>query len=287
MENKPEKQRNKPDDYFAIRHSVARYQKNKEIVESDEPERGFDPKEQDFLTDLTPEGVKFAEQEAEKFFEGLDPKKDALFFASSNLVRAMQTANIYRKIAKEKGFEIIRPEKPGTKLGEKIGEGDIRVIDTLSLGLKNMLVESIFFPDKDYLEEVVKDKKFVSEETRKKWKKAREIIENDNKGSWGANHHYHSKKIKEIFPYLKTSEDLYEQKFKNLLRLIEFADKKIKEANLDKNIKVLGFGHENYFLHFLDKYFKEPAIGNCEVIGFRIEEDGIQATAKGESKKID
>jgi len=150
-----------------------------------------------------------------------------------------------------------------------------------------MLVEFIFHPDQDYLEEMVKDKKYVSKETRKKWKKARKIIERDNKGSWGANHYYYSKKIKEIFPHIKTSEDLYEQKFKNLLRLIKFADKKIKEANLGKNIKVLGFGHENYFLYFLGKYFKKPTIENCEAIGFKIKEDGIQATAKGESKKIE
>jgi len=274
------------DEFFAIRHSKAEYKMNEAIVTSDNPESEFNPKKQDFLSDLTPEGKELAQQEAEKFFNDLDPEKDAIFFTSSDLVRAIETAKIYKDEAKKRGFEIIKPKNVRDDLVEKIGDGEIRKLNNLSLDIDNMLIEFLFHPEKDYLEEVVKSKDYVSEETKEKWKQARQIIEADNKGTWGKNYYQHSEEIKKIFPNIKTAEELYNKKFTNTIKLMKFAQKKINEENYHKNIKVLGFGHENLFVHFLGKNFKECGIDNCESIGFKINDDNIQARSKGENKDI-
>jgi len=278
---------NREDEFFTIRHSKAEYKMNKAIVTSDNPESKFDPKKQDFLSDLTPKGKELAQQEAEKFFNELDPEKDAIFFTTSDLVRAIETAKIYKDEAKKRGFEIIKPENVRDDLVEEIGDGEIRKLDNLSLNIDNMLIEYLFHPKKNYLEEVVKNKDNVSEETKKKWKQARQIIEADNKGTWGKNYYQHSEEIKKIFPEIKTAEEMYDRNFKNTIKLMRFAQKKINKENYQKNIKVLGFGHENLFIHFLGKNFKEGSIDNCEVIGFKINNDNIQVNAKGENKNIE
>lgn len=283
---KVDKRHIKDDEFFITRHGMAEYKLNERIIASNNPEDGHDAKNQDFLSDLTSEGKKLAEQEAKKFFDKLDPEKDALFFTSSNLVRAIETAKIYKDEANKRRFEIIKPKNVRDDLIEKIGEGEIRKIEDLSVHIKNMLLEFIFHPEKDYLNEMVKNKENVSQDVLDKWDQARKIIESDNQGTWGKNYYKHSEEIAKIFPDIRTAEDSHNREFKNLIRLMKFGQKKINESNYKKNIKVLAFSHENSFLYFLGKNFKEEGINNCESISFHIEKDGINVDVREQSKKL-
>jgi len=286
------------DEFFGIRHGQAEYKLNEGIIASENPEDSPDADKQWFDSDLTPEGKLLAREKAEEFFGKLDPATDALFFVSSDLVRAAETAKIYLDVAREKGFEIIRPGKKDGKSSEpankaeEIGEGYIRKIDSLTLDhLENMLREQIFKPN-DYLKDVIEHPENVSAETREKWAEARAIIESDNKGSWGGNYAAHSEAIAKIFPNVKSAKEVYETKFRNMMRLIRFGQKKINEANPEKNIKVLGFSHENSFLYFLNQNYGE-SMKNCEAVAFRIGSDDdsaeagkILATAKGKTVEV-
>ena len=288
------------DETRIFRHSIAEYKLDEGIVQSENPERPPKANDQQFDSDLTPEGKEFARKKAEEFFDAknpetgellMNPEADALYFVSSDLVRAAETAKIFLDIARERGFEIIPSREkyrfsPRNK-AEEIGEGYIRKINCLTLNhLGNMLREKIFMPN-DYLAEVVKDQQIVSEETRAKWKEARAIIESDNKDTWGKNYHAHSEKIAKIFPNVKSAEEVYKSKFFKIINLIKFAQNKIKEKNPEKNIKILGFSHENSFIHFLNENFGE-SMENCENIGFKVadgenEVPKILITAKGKT----
>ncbi|HRY82462.1 MAG TPA: histidine phosphatase family protein [Candidatus Moranbacteria bacterium] len=272
------------DEAKVFRHSIAEYKLDEGIVKSKKPEDKPRSDDQWFYRDLTLEGRELARKKAEEYFGTLNPETDALFFVSSDFVRAAETARIFMDVAKEKGFEIIWPwEKDKIEhdhfdnKAEEIGEGYIRKIDCLTLDhLENMLREKIFDPKKNYLKDVVKYPDNVSEDTRAKWDKARTIIENDNKGSWGDNYYAHSEEISKIFSDVKSAEEVYKTKFKRMLRLRKFAQKKILEQNPKKNIKILGFSHENSFIYFLNEEFGE-SIKNCESVGFRMEEDEKQS----------
>lgn len=289
-----ERSRRRDDEFIAIRHSMARYQLNNGIVRSEQPEDAPDSDKQHFDTDLTDEGKRFARQEAEAFFDTLDPRTDALFFVSSDLVRAPETARIYLEAATRRGFEIISPfvnaerSKEHRNKAEEIGEGQFRKVNALTLDhLSNMLREFVFHQD-DYLSEVVRHPENVSPETMEKWPKARGIVASDNRGGWGPNYMKHSSAVAEIFPDVKAADEVHRQKFLRLLKLMLFGDSRIRAADPDKNVKVLGFTHENSFLHFLNREFGEP-MKNCEAIRFRVTEDPdagdgarkITATAKG------
>ena len=289
------KERN--DEFFATRHSQTRYQLNKAIVRSENPEAAPDAEKQWFYSDLTPEGQEFAREKAEEFFNGLNPETDALFFVSSDLVRAAETAKIYLDVARERGFEIILPREKNEKhpdhrnKAEEIGEGYVRKINCLTLDhLKNMLREQIFQPN-DYLADEVQYPENVSAETKEKWKEARKIIEADNRGSWGDNYAAHNEAIAKIFPDVKSAEEVYKSKFLPMMKLIKFGQEKINEANPQKNIKVLAFSHENSFLYFLRENFGE-SMKHCESIGFKIAEGEdktrkIIASAKDKDVEID
>lgn len=293
-----ESARRKNDEFFATRHSISEYKLNESIAASDNPEAAPDADKQWFNSDLTPAGEKLAREKAEEFFAKLDPETDALFFVSSDLVRAAETAKIYLDTARAKGFEIIPSRekavepRPARNKAEEIGAGYIRKIDCLTLDhLENMLREFIFHPD-DYLKKIP-DPNNVSAETREKWAEARRIIEADNRGTWGNNYAAHSEEIEKIFPNVKSAKTVYETKFQNMMRLVRFGQDKIREKNPEKNIKVLGFSHENSFLYFLTKNFGE-SMKNCESIAFRIEADGVQegkdrimVKAKGQTKEVE
>ena len=122
-----------------IRHSKAAYRTYADAVGSDNPQRPHDSKNQ-ITPDLTDAGRDIARTEAEKIFSGFDVNRDALFFASSNEARALETADVYRRIAHEKRFEIIRPDKAGSDIAETIGEGEIRGVESLSLHIENTLL---------------------------------------------------------------------------------------------------------------------------------------------------
>ncbi|MFA5886728.1 MAG: hypothetical protein WC863_03015 [Patescibacteria group bacterium] len=287
--------RKKDDEFFVIRHSISEYKLNEGIIKSDNPEAAPSADKQWFNSDLTSEGIKLAQEKAQEFFAKLNPGTDALFFVSSDLVRAAETAKIYLDIARENGFEVIisakKEKSPESKnKAEEIGEGYIRKIDCLSLDhLENMLREQIFQP-KDYLKEIENLDK-VSTETKEKWTAARKIIEEDNQKTWGENYAAHSEEIQKIFPNVKSAKEVYESKFKNLLRLVRFGQEKINQRQPEKNIKVLAFSHENSFLYFLNENFGE-SMKNCENIAFKIadsddkETSNISVTAKGQTKEI-
>jgi|GEM_PF-639879 len=292
-----QKGKTRQDEFIATRHSLSGYKLNEGIIQSDNPEATPSADKQWFNSDLTPEGIKLAQEKAQEFFNHLNPETDALFFVSSDLVRAAETAKIYLDIARERGFEIILPrEKKENKKGEfgyrnkaeEIGEGCIRKIDSLTLDhLDNMLREFIFHSD-DYLKKV-KDLDKVSSETKEKWAKARQIIENDNRGTWGKNYAAHSEEIAKIFPNVKSAKQVYDSKFKDMMRLVKFGQEKINQQNPEKNIKIMAFSHENSFLYFLNKNFGE-SMKNCESISFQITpENGqnkIWATTKGQTKEV-
>lgn len=284
----------KNDEFFATRHSISPYKLNEGIIKSNNPEDAPNADKQWFNSDLTPEGIKLAQEKANEFFDQLDPETDALFFISSDLVRAAETAKIYLDIARERGFEIILPREKKSEdkevkyknKAEEIGEGYIRKVDCLTLDhLNNMLREFIFHPD-NYLEKI-EDISRVSLETREKWAAARNIIEADNKGTWGKNYAAYSEDINKIFSNVKSAEQVYDSKFKDMMRLVRFGQKKINEQNSEKNIKIMAFSHENSFLYFLNKNFHE-SMKNCESISFKVDtDDKISVAAKGQIKDVE
>lgn len=270
--------------YFT-RHSKAGYESIRAVLRSDNPQQPLKPQEQ-AVPDLPPDGVELAQREAEKFFNRLNPQSDALFFVSSDQVRALETADIYRQVAHKRGFEVLKPKHTRSKLPNEIGGGEIRELRDLSLKFENVLINTVFQTEA-VLQKTNINWDAVDEETKAKWIRAREIITSDDHGSWGANFFYHSDAIKEIFPLVETAKKLHEREFRHLTRLARFGINKARESGIGKNVKMLAFGHENYLGYALDKYFDDHAIGNCETIDFTIGDDGtISADFKGERKKF-
>mgnify|MGYP001620184623 CR=1 FL=1 len=282
-ENLPEESReNREGSVFFTRHSKAGYKTYAEILKSDDPTAPVDPERQ-VVPDLPEAGVELARDSAEEFLDTLDPETDQLFFASSNEARALETAAIYKEVAETKGFEIIKPEHVRGELAEEIGGGDIRVVDALSLNIKNNLLSSVFNPSA-HVGEV--NLEALDPKTLTKWNEARAIIEAGDRDSWGANFYEYGEEIQKIFPELKTSRELYETKFKNLLRLAEFGLKKAEESSLDKNIKILAFGHENYMGYALNKYFGEHEIKNCETLTIKPAGENLAINRRGEEASL-
>ncbi|EKE11289.1 MAG: hypothetical protein ACD_15C00111G0018 [uncultured bacterium] len=256
---------------FVTRHSKSPYKSYENTLKSENPESPNIPDEQ-IENDLMEAGVELAREKAEEFFSHLDPEKDVLFFASSKEMRAFETAKIYRDVAKEKGFEIIAPyteEQKEIKVGMvgNMASEDIRAINALSIHSSNQVVDNVFNPDA-YLGEV--NWEAVSGETKEKWKEAREIINSDDQGSWGANFFKHSETIQKIFPEVKSARDEYDTIFQKLLKLAQFAQEKIEESQSKKNVKVMAFGHESYMLHALNKFFSEQNMANCETLAIEV-----------------
>jgi hypothetical protein len=256
---------------FFIRHTKSGYKNINKVLKSDNPQGSINFTEQ-ISPDVSSEGTELAEKKAREFFSNLNPRTDVLFFVSSNEARALETADIYRKVSKKAGFEVIKPENTRNPMTEKIDDDELRVIQSLSLNVKNILLNCIFNPG-NVLEKI--DAQAVDEEIRSKFIEARKIVETNNKKSWGENFYYYSEAVAKIFPELETAKDLYERQFKNLIKLISFGLKKAKDHGMMKNIKILGFGHENYMGFALQKYFQDHNIGNCESINFSLGQDDL------------
>jgi hypothetical protein len=270
-----------------IRHSVSSYKTYGKIVSSDNPTGQFNPDEQ-VTPDLPEKGIELAKQEAEKYFAELDPQKDIVFFVSSNEARAVETANIFRQTAHEKGFEVVKPEHSRSMLSDNIAEGEIRVLQNLSIypdDTSNSVLDGIFNPPARRGKvnwEAVKDT-----ELKARYDKASAIIEADDRGSFGANFAVHSEAIKQILPEITTAEELYKTQFQNLIKLLKFGIEKAKKAGLEKNVKIIAFGHENYLMLALEKMFQEDGIKNCEVIHFSEVEDKIKAEFRGKEADVE
>lgn len=264
------------------RHSKAEYNTYRQIRSSENPQAEMDYENQ-IIPDLSPEGVVLAEQKARELLSKFNPETDVLFFASSNEARAIETADIYRKVAHENGFEILKPQKVGLNLAEEIGKGEIRVVRNLSLNNKNFLLQSLFNPD--YQNNGV-NWDALDSETREKCEQIRAMIREHDYGSFGANFFHYSEKVQGTFPEIKSAKDLYDRQFQNLLRLAEFGMQKAQEAGLNKKVKILAFGHENYMSYALDKYFEQHDIKNCETVDVNITDEGIKLTKEGMTKSI-
>lgn len=263
-----------------IRHSASSYQNYVDIEKSDNPVGAVDYNHQRY--DLTEQGDEIAKEEAKKFFDQFESKKDTFIFFSSEEERCLDTTQFYIKEAHKRGFEVIdhNPTKIRNERAEKLGENKIRTIKSLGLNVKNALLIGIYNPPK-YLRTDINWEALKDTDVKERWLKAREIINNNDQGSWWKNFYKHGEEIKKIFPEAVSTLEVYENKFKKLLHLIEFAAKKNKENNnSEKNIRVVGNSHVDLFGYFLNKYFQEENKGeeiemkNCEEIKFEFNKEG-------------
>lgn len=264
-----------------IRHSKAQYRPYAEALAGDKPEGPFDPKAQ-HGRDLTPVGRELAQRESAKFFAGLNVADDELFFVSSNEARAIETAGIYRGKAKELGFAVIKPERSKSKLADELTGGEVRVMEALSLSPENMLWFTLFEGERP-----VVNWEAVDPGIKTKWESARAIIEANNQGRWGTNFLMYSEQFKADTPEFKSAEQQYHGRFRRLLKLLNWADKRLRtETEKKKNVKILAFGHEDYVVHFLQKEFTAEGINNCEAIKFDVTDSGnIGAEFRGQRKE--
>lgn len=266
-----------------VRHSKAAYKTYGVIVGSEHPTQPFDHNAQ-ITPDLTPEGRAFAEQEAKKYFERLDPKEDRLFFVSSNEARALETADVYRRIAHEKSFEVIKPIHARSEYAEALADGEIRVLETLSLNSKNLVLDFIFNP---------RAKKTINwegvdSETKARFEKGSAIVEASDQGAFGANFLKHSEAVKLLVPEITSAVELYETKFKAMLKLLRWAEKRVSEEDMKgKRVKIMAFGHENALVHPLKKFFEEEGLNNCEVVEFSLREGQVKAAYRGKEGSIE
>ncbi len=266
-----------------IRHSKAAYRSGSAIVGSENPDRPIDPKEQVF-PDLTEAGVELAQHEAEKLFGEMDPAADALFFASSDQARALETAQMYKNIAKGKGFVIIAPEHHRNPLAERMSEEEVRVVESLSLKPESSLWGSLFSPPTQL---APINWSGVDAAVRSAWEEARQVVLQDDKGNWGANFAHYSDILRErgLLPNEQsTAHELFETQFQQLLRLARFGARKAKEGFGGKHIKILAFGHENYLAKAFKEYFGEEGIQNCEAVHVRVNaDDSLEIERRGKS----
>jgi hypothetical protein len=267
-----------------IRHSKSSYATYNTIRKSEEPLSNFNP-DQQTVPDLTPEGVELAHKEAESFFSNLNSDETSLFFVSSNEARAIETADIYREIAHNKGFDVIKTEHASSKLSENNFGGEIRILKNLSIyPNKSKVVFDGMFNPKKYRGEINWEK--IPNDINEKYKQAVEIIDADDQGSFVANFAKYAERIKEIIPEIDTPEELFKSKFQHLIRLLKRGESTMKKNPSDKLIKVLAFGHENYLIYFLQKYLGKENIGNCEFIDFTIDNGTVKISNTGKQIEI-
>lgn len=256
-----------------IRHAKSTYATKAKNL-SEDPQSRIDVENQ-VTPDLSMKGVEQAQEKATEFFKELNPENDILFFVSSSEARALETARIYLDEAHKQRFEIIQPEHVRGELVDSIGDGQVRVIKTLSLNIKNTLLDALFDPTKT-LDRI--NMEALDSETRNRWEAARQIItENGDTENWGTNFIRYSDEIQKIFPEIKTSKELFESRFKRLLQLYKFATEKFRNFGSDKNLKVLAFGHKETVGYALQEYFGDHNINNCEAITLETPNDDSEA----------
>jgi phosphohistidine phosphatase SixA len=277
-------------DVILGRHQESRYQLNETALKKENPREPIDADTQDFDSDLTEKGKIEARRQAEEFFDGnhFEPEKDAFFFASSNFVRAIETATIWRKVAEERGFEIIAPINPRDQTVARVGEGKVRHVDALSLRIEDALLDQLFNAKKDYLTEALErgvefDSDFVD-----RWTRARKIVEEDNRNGWSDNWRAHSEEVKKILPEIQMPKELFDTQFKNIIRLLGFANKKIEAAAYGKHIRVVAISHENLFTHWLSEYWNEEGMKLGETISLYYPEgtDELRARFRGRDEEV-
>lgn len=269
-----------------IRHGKANYDTYRSMVASDKPDQAFNPKEQ-IPYDLDREGSLFAKEEAKKYFDKIDPENEELFFVSSNEARAIDTAGIFYLEATKKNFEILKPENsrdPVESLDKDFSK-NIRIINELSTNYKQAIVSSLI-QSKDNRRPINWSK--INDNDIDLYKKIEKIIDEDDRGTFAANLVAHGDEIKKYIPEFKTAEDLYNENFKNLIKLFKFAEHKNRTSDSDKKLRILAFGHENQVLFALNKYFDEQNIKNCEILSIELDPEGkIKGSFRGKESPID
>jgi hypothetical protein len=272
-------------DYF--RHSESGYKTYKDKLKSDSPNTPLDPEKQ-YVEDLTPRGIKIAREAATKYFEGLNPEKDRLYFVSSNEARALGTAKVYKEEAEKRGFVIIdMPEgRKKDDIAYRVTGGKVRTSKKLSVNPQNLVLDNIFMPaDKRF--EV--NEKALTPDFLEKYNRAKAIVDADNKGSYGANLVAYSEKLREIFPEIKTAEQAEKEKLQSLIHTFGKYAKRHEEQGSEEDIKVLAFGHQDQMVGFLNREFGNADLKNCEAVSFDFDsaEKKVGVTYKGRRKTLE
>ena len=283
MEQKPNNQDKNKASVDLIRHSKATYATYDRITMSDNPSQPFDHRDQIF-PDLSPEGVELAKKSAKEFLKTLDPNKDELFFVSSNEVRALETAEIYHNEATMRRFIISKPEHSRSSISDKYLNGDIRMVNALSINFKNSIANNLLNPQSSRRQinfEALDPKEVET------YKNLQEEIDKDNKGSFAANFLAYGDLVKKEIPEFETAEDLYNRNFKELIRFFKFAEKKAESSTPERQLRILAFSHENQLLVALNKYFDEHGINNCEILHVESSDEGIKAKFRGKESIIE
>ena len=246
---------------FNFRHSRARYAEYAKKLASENPQGVLDLENQS-LEDLTPEGGEFARTEAHKFFDLMDPDQDVFYVVSSALTRALETADMYARVAIERGFNVVRHQNTGTQIAKKIGHGYVRSLDALTVNQGDIVSDCVFTPESQ-LPQI--NWGAIDVEMKGRWDEARKIVLANDRGSWGANFFEHAEDVKNLLPSIKSPQDFHDHEFKNLLRLAEWGKK-----NADnQRISMLSFGHENYPGLALEQDTGSHALANCEGVELR------------------
>lgn len=257
---------------FYFRHSMAKYGEYTKKVASDNPHGALDIEaqtESDLTDDPNRDGLKFAREQAHKFFDLMDPQKDIFYVVSSDQRRALDTAAAYAQVAHERGFIVAQHKKTGTAIADKVGGGYVRSLETLSLNDGDAVSDSVFNPP-EQLPQI--NWSAITPEFKERWDKAREVVlkynqevkDKGGKPSWGDNAFHCAAEVKHLLPGVKTPDELLKQ-FKKMLHLASFAQKK----SSDEHTNVLAFGHENAPGPALQEATGSHMLANCDSFEIR------------------
>ncbi|MBP6944468.1 hypothetical protein KBD61_03930 [Patescibacteria group bacterium] len=266
-----------------VRHGKAGYRSYAEITGSENPTKPFEAEHQ-ITPDLMPEGREAAFREAEAYFDQLDPAQDTMFFVSSNEARAIETADVYRQVAHMRGFAVAQHDRTHSSYANELAGGEIRVLETLSINSKNLVLDYMFNPKAG---RATINWEAVDPETRVQFERGAAIVEADPQGTFGANFLKHSEAVKAVVPEAVSAHELYEKRFRSLLKLVRWAEKKAKQTvEGGKDVKVLAFGHENAFVYALKEVFEEEGLNNCEAIEFAVQDGAVTAKYRGKERTL-
>ena len=285
MNEGPNEDKDKSTRTHLLRHTKAGYKSYAEVLTSDNPDRPLDLARQ-IIPDVPEAGVELARKEADKLFSQMNPAENALFFVSSSQSRAVETAKIYKDLAKEKGFTVISPEHHRNPLAERMEETDIRVVNALSLKPDSSLWSSVYNPPA-YLSPINWDA--IDPETKKEWEAARKVVLSEDKGNWGANFAHHSDQLKKegLLPQdQNTAKELFETQFPQILRLARFGAQKAQQGFEGKRVEIIAVGHENYLAEAFEEFFGEEGINNCEVVTVDVDSEATTITRRGRTVDV-
>jgi len=242
---------------FFVRHADASYQHYKNILSGDAPQAWFASRQQPD-TDLTPTWIERASSQAKSFFDThrdslqawltSEDKQTEFVFVSSNEVRAVQTANIYKNVWESLWFAVAE-----TIIHKK-----------LWLNFDSVILYSVFNPTNSPVVWTI-NRDALDDDFLALYDKARSVILADDRWSFGSNFYAHAEEVQKYFASISTSKQLDIHQLKKLLVQASSLDKTYK----DEWKKVVCFGHENYCLEYLGALDWKPHIWNSEVVSLQ------------------